>query len=284
VTDLGPGWPQEGITSFDVDTDRGYVYGATVPGVFFLVYDLETKRVWNAGSIAYGHPTRYMPLDPGTGKVYHPGEVTPGGRCFMTVWHPEEFRLRDVEIFSEEGLKYRHSYAACCGAAGTNKLYGRSEDQLFEMDLNVGEDGKLHVRPLCSVGVEGEATCGGMYAIECGPDGRIYWVSLGGNGVPLAIFAWDPKSRTKTYLGSCALGGEWIDEGSCQGVCLDKSGNLAIHVLYSHITEAQKKHWKTSKDFYSRDIEERTYYLGFPKHHKGTYYAVYYLRNATKIR
>ncbi|MFH1742695.1 MAG: hypothetical protein ABIH23_27125 [bacterium] len=284
ATDLGPGWPQEGITSFDVDTDRGYLYGATVPGVFFLVYDLKTNRVWNAGSIAYGHPTRYMPLDPGTGKVYHPGESTPAGRHFMTVWHPDEFRLRDIEIVPDEGFVYRHSYATCCGPAGTNTLYGQSSDHLFEMDLDDSKDGKLHVRPVCPIGVDGEIKPSMMYAIERGPDGRIYWASLGGRNVPIALFAWDPKTETKTYLGSCALGGEWFGWGHCQGICLDKDGNLALHILYCQVSEKQKGLWKVSDDFYYEDIEEQPHYLGYPAHEKGTYYAVYYLKHATAIK
>jgi len=286
TTDLGPGLPQEGIMSFDVDTERGYLYGASEPGVCFIVYDLRTKRVWNAGAIAHPYPTRYMPLDHATGRVYHPGEVTPEGRQFMTVWDPEEFRLRDIEIFPEEGLGYAHSFATCCGPVGTSKLYGQVKDTntLFEMDLRAREDGKLHVRPVCPTGVDGGAEPGWMFAIDCGPDGRVYWASIGGNGVPIAISAWDPETETKTYLGSCALGGEWIDEGHSEGLCLDKDGNLAVQVLFCHMSEEQQKHWKVSADFSYEDIEPRPYYLGYPAHHKGTYYSVYCLRNATAIR
>jgi hypothetical protein len=281
---LGPGWPQEGITSLDVDTDRGYLYGATVPGVLFLVHDLAARRIWNAGAIARPHPTRYMPLDPGTGKVYHPGEGTPEGRTFMTVWHPDEFRLRDLEIISEEGFEYGHSYATCCGAAGTKTLYGRTQGFLFEMDLDSSKDGKLHVRPVCSLGIDDDDKNPGMYAIECGPDGRIYWASDGGRNVPIDLLAWDPKTETKTYLGSCALGGEWPGWNHIQGICLDKKGNLALHVLYAQISDKQKKHWKAPDDFFYEDTPERSYYLSYPKHNKGTYYSVYYLKNATKIR
>ena len=281
--DLGPGWPQEGVTSFAVDTDRGYLYGATVPGVFFLVYDLETKRVWNAGNIARPHPTRYMPSHPGTGRVYHPGETTPEGRNFMTVWDPDEMRLRDIEIAPEEGFAYAHSYATECGGPDDSHLYGQSGDFLFAMDLEPDASGKLRVRPVCKIGVDGEAAMGQMYAIERGPDGRIYWSSTGGNNVPLALFAWDPKTETKTYLGSCALGGEWIRGSYAQGLCLDPEGNLALHVLYAKITEKQQKHWKVTPDFEYSDIENRPYYRGFPAHNEGTYYSVFYVKNATDM-
>lgn len=284
VLNLGPGWPQEGITAFDVDTDRGYVYAGTVPGVFFLVYDLATRRVWNAGQIKYGHPTRYMPLDPGTGKVYHPGEVTPEGKHFMTVWEPDTFRLRDVEVVPEQGFDYSHSYATCCGAAGTRTLYGRAGDHLFEMNLDYGPDGKLHVRPLCYVGVEGDEQNSGLYAIECGPDGRIYWASNGGRNIPTDLFAWDPKTKTKTYLGSCALGGEWIQGGHCQGICLDPQGNLALHMLYAEISKKQQEHWKVTGSFIYEDTKDKEHLLSYPGHIKGTYYSVYYLKNATAIR
>ncbi|HIJ64948.1 MAG TPA: PQQ-like beta-propeller repeat protein [Candidatus Hydrogenedentes bacterium] len=281
--DLGPGWPQEGITAFAVDTDRGYVYGGTVPGVFFLVYNMATRRVWNAGAIAHGHPTRYMPIEPGTGKVYHPGEVTPGGNAFMTVWEPETFRLRDVEIIAEEGFEYRHSYATCCGPAGTNKIYGGSGDFLFEMDLDDRKDGRFHARPVCAVGVEGDAQHTGLSAIECGPDGRIYWASAGGRNIPMALFAWDPKTETKTYLGSCALGGEWIRWSSCQGLCLDRQGNLALHVLYAELSEEQKRRWKVPDDFFYEDIAQKAHFLGYPAHDEGTYYSVFYVKNAVAI-
>jgi hypothetical protein len=225
-----------------------------------------------------------MPRDPGDGKVYHRGEVTPSGRCYMTVWDPDEFRLRDIEIVADEGFLYRHSYATCCGPAGTKTLYGQAHGQLFEMDLDVGRDGKLHVRPVCSIGVEGEANPGNIKAIERGPDGRIYWATVGGRGTPLALFAWDPKAKKKTYLGACAIGGEWIDEGHCQGMCLDSDGNLAVHVLNARITMEQQKHWKVSEDFYYQDIEERPYYVGLPSRQQGTFYSVYYVKNAASIR
>ncbi len=284
TVDLGPGWPQEGITSFDIDTNRGYLYGATVPGVFFLAYDLTTGRVWNAGSIKYNHPTRYMPLDPGTGKVYHPGEVTPDGRYFMTVWEPETFRLKDVEVVPEDGFKYQHSYATCCGPAGTNTLYGRSGDYVFEMNLDDRKDGKFHVRPVCTVGVDGDDQHSGMYAVERGPDGRIYWTSNGGRNIPLDVFAWDPKTETKTYLGACASGGEYFAWAHCQGICFDSEGNMVFHILYAEISEAQKKLWKTPDNFFYEDIESKPYYLGYPKHDKNTFYTVFYLKNATAIR
>ncbi|MFV2068404.1 MAG: hypothetical protein ACC645_15650, partial [Pirellulales bacterium] len=263
TVDLGPGWPQEGITAFDVDTDRHAVYSATVPGVFFLVYNTTTRRIWNAGSIRYGHPTRYMPRDPSTGKVYHPGEVTPKGKHFMTVWEPDAFRLRDIEVVSEEGFEYRHSYATCCGPAGTKTLYGRSGDNVFEMNLDDSKDGKLHVRPICTVGVDGDDEHSGMYAVERGPDGRIYWASSGGSNVPIDLFAWDPKTRTKTYLGSCALAGKWIRGGSCQGLCLDPQGNLALHILYADIPAKLREHWKVPDDFFYEDITARDHFLGY---------------------
>ena len=112
------------------------------------------------------------------------------------------------------------------------------------MDLDYGKDGKLHVRPLCYVGVDGDEQNSGLYAIECGPDGRIYWCSNGGRNTPIDLFAWDPKTKTKTYLGSCALGGEWIRGGHCQGLCLDSQGNLALHMAYAEISTKQQEHWK----------------------------------------
>jgi hypothetical protein len=284
TVNLGPGWPQEGITAFDVDTDRGYVYAGTVPGVFFLVYDLGRRRVWNAGQIKYAHPTRYMPMDPGTGKVYHPGEVTPDGAHFMTVWEPEPFRLRDHEVVAEEDFAYRHSYAACCGPAGTQTLYGLAGGTVFEMDLDTEEDGKLHVRPVCTVGVDGDEQHSGMYAIECGPDGRIYWASSGGRNIPLDLFAYDPKTEEKTYLGACALGGEWIAGGHCQGICLDPQGNLSLHMLYAEISKEQRKLWSVPDDFFYEDVPRQSHYLGYPGHLEDTFYAVYRVKNATAIR
>ncbi|MCA9415053.1 MAG: PQQ-like beta-propeller repeat protein [Candidatus Omnitrophica bacterium] len=284
VEDLGPGWQQEGITSFDVDTERGYLYGCTVPGVFFLVHDLENRRVWNAGAIAHTHPSRYMPKDPGTGRVYHPGETTPEGTCYLTVWDPEEFRLRDVEIVPEEGLKYRHSYSSCCGPAGTNTYYGHCDDQLFVMDTDDSKDGKFHVRPLCYIGVDGDPKHAGVQAFDLGPDGRIYWASSGGRGVPIDIFAWDPKTEEKTYLGACALNGEYINWGHPQGIAFDSEGNMAMHILYAELTKEQQEKMSVSEDFEYKDIEEQPYYLGYPAHDEDTFYSVYYVKGATSIR
>ena len=286
VTDMGPGWPQEGITIFHVDIDRGYVYGMTVPGVFFLVYDLKTGRVWNAGPIAGTSPSRYMALDYDTGRVYHRGEATPGGKYFMTVWDPDEFRLRDIEIAAEDGLRYTHSYAVCCGPVGSNTLYGSADGKLCEMNLNIASDGMLHVRPVCTQGLDGETVTGRIYSIACGPDNRIYWgYNYGDHGpYPISVFAWNPGAATKTYLGTCALEGEWCLGGHNQGICLDNKGNLALHILYAGISDSQKKHWKVSDDFYYKDIEEQPYYLGYPGHYPGTYYSVFYLKNAVSIR
>ena len=284
VEDLGPGWPQEGITSFAIDTDRGYLYGASVPGVFFLVYDLNTHRVWNAGQMRHPHPTRYMPSDPGTGRVYHPGEATPEGTFYMSVWDPETFRLRDVEVVPEDGFEYRHTYASCCGPAGTNTYYGYADNQLFEMNTDDSKDGTFHVRPVCTIGVDEDDQNTGMYAIERGPDDRIYWASTGGRNVPLDFFAWDPKTETKTYLGAAASGGEWIAGGHMQGICFDSDGNMAVHMLYAEISEAQKKVWKVPNDFFYEDITPQAHYLGYPSHLEGTYYAVYYVKDVTSIR
>lgn len=285
VTDMGPGLSQEGITAFHVDVDRGHVYGVSVPGVHFLVYDLKKERVWDAGTVAQVSPARYMALDYSTGRVYHKGEVTPEGRQFMTVWDPDEFRLRDIEIAVDGDLDYRHSYAICCGPDGGHKLYGSADGKLFEMDLKVREDGKIHVRPLCPVALENEVKAGYMYSIEKGPDDCIYWgCNYGDHGpLPIAIFKWNPATEEKTYLGTCALGGEWIYGGMNQGICFDKDGNMAIHILYSQIRPEQQKLWKVSDDFHYEDIVPQTYYLGYPTHYKGTYYSVFYVKNATKI-
>jgi hypothetical protein len=152
------------------------------------------------------------------------------------------------------------------------------------MDLDDSRDGKFHVRPACTIGVDGDTEHSGMYAIERGPDGRIYWASSGGRNVPLDLFAWDPKTRQKTYLGACALGGDFIPGGHCQGICLDPQGNLALHMLYAEISEEKKKDWKVPEDFHYEDIEAQPHYLGYPGHIKDTYYSVYYVKNATGIR
>ncbi len=120
ATDLGPGFPQNGLMGFCADTDRGYLYSTTDPSVYFLAYDLKTGRTWNAGAVAGYAPARYMALDEETGRVYHPGEVTPAEKQFMTVWDPREFRLRDYEIVADDSLRYRHSYTIACGPPGSS--------------------------------------------------------------------------------------------------------------------------------------------------------------------
>ena len=283
--DLGPGYKQDGTVGFCVDTKRGFIYGVTEPSAYFEVYDMKTKRMWIPGPVWGAESSRYMIIDKTTGKVYHWGEVTPSGRKFMTVWDPDTFRLSDVEVIGDNGLNYSHSYAITAGATGTHTLYGSAEGQLVEMDLNPGPDGKLHVKPVCTLGVEGEPVAGYMYSIETGPDGRIYWAcNYGDHGlVPMALFAWDPKTKTKTYLGTCALGGQWLG-GMTQGICFDKQGNMGIHILYAKISPEQFKLTRRSKDFHYADIEPLPHYLGYPQHYKGTYYSVFYVKNATKIR
>ena len=283
VEDMGPGMEQEGITSFQVDVDRGYVYGVTVPGVFFLVYDLNSGRVWNAGPIAGSSPSRYMDIDYATGKVYHRGEATPDGRYFMTVWDPEEFRLRDIEIAADEGIDYTHSYAVCSGATGTHKLYGQADGQLCEMDLTPGKDGKLHVRPLCTIFHDGAPELVNMYALSRAPDGRMYWSSQGGPGKPIFMFVWDPKTETKSYLGTCTLHGEYLT-GHSQGICFDKDGNMALHILYGGVSPDNQKNMKVSDDFHYQDIVDQPHFISYPYRRYNTFYSVYYIKNATSLK
>ena len=283
--DLGPGFKQDGTVGFCVDTKRGFIYGMTEPSAYFEVYNMKTKRMWIAGPTWGTSSNRYMVIDHATGKVYHKGETTPSGRNFMTVWDPNTFRLNDIEIVGDEGLQYSHSYAITPGAIGTHTLYGSADGKLVEMDLNPGSDGKLHVKPVCTLGVDGEPHAGYMYSIELGPDGRIYWAdNYGDHGlVPMALLAWDPKTKTKTYLGTCALGGQWLG-GMTQGICFDKQGNMGVHILYAKISPEQFKLTRRSKDFHYADIEPLPFYLGYPQHYEGTYYSVFYVKNATKMR
>ena len=282
--DLGPGFKQDGTVGFCVDTKRGFVYGMSEPCAEFEVYNLKTKRMWFPGPVFGASSNRYMDIDYASGKVYHKGETTPSGRNFMTVWDPNTFKLSDVEIVEDEGLHYSPSYAVTCGPVGSHKLYGCSGDKLVEMDLNTDSSGKLHVKPLCTIALDGEKQAY-LYAIATGPDGRIYWCCnyRGSPSMPMSLFCWDPESRKKTYLGTFSLGGKWI-AGQNSGMCFDKQGNMAIHVLYAHPDSAQFKMFKRSAGFKYEDIESQSHYIGYPNHTEGTYYSVYYIKHATRIK
>jgi hypothetical protein len=285
AVDLGPGYREEGMVSFCADTERGYLYAVSDPSEHFLVYNLKTGRIWNADVIAGHAPARYMAIDYDTGRVYHPGEVTPDGKQFMTVWDPKEFRLRDYEIAVDDTLKYRHSYTIACGPRGSHTLYGGNwAPEAFEMDLNVHSDGKLHVHRICSVSVEGGAASGYMNCITLGPDGRMYWgVSYSDDG-PITVFAWDPKIKKRTYIGTLTCGGEWLKNVVLQGIAADRNGNLAILCLYLKLTPEQMKlaHWQPGTKY--RDFEEKPYYISMPAWRKGTFFSVVYIKNATAIR
>jgi hypothetical protein len=283
--DLGPAYKQDGVVGLCLDSERGFLYGMSEFAGYFLVYDLKTRRIWNAGSWAGISSNRYMAMDPVTGRVFHKGEVTPSGRHHMTVWDPETFQLHDYEIAAEAGLKYTHSYAVTAGAAGDHHIYGAADGQLVEMDTIPSEDGKLHVRPLCPISVDGETAPGFIYSIETGPDGRIYWAcNYGDHGlIPMAFFAWDPQTRTKTYLGTASLGGRWIG-GMTQGLCFDKDGNMGVHVLYAKLPPEMFRLTRRSADFEYRDIVPQPHFLGYPHHYPDTYYSVFYVKKATAIR
>ena len=283
--DLGPGYPQNGLMGFCADVARGFLYTTTDPAIRFLAHDLKTGRTFDAGAVSGNAPARYMALDEETGRVYHPGEATTDGRFFMTVWDPKAFRLRDYEIAVEGDLKYRHSYTIACGPRGSGKLYGSNwAPDAWEMDLEPHADGKLHVRRICPVSVDGESVKGSMNCLAVGPDGRVYWGTEYEEEGPAAVFCWDPRTRTRTYLGTLALGGEWLKNIVMQGLAIDRDGNLALHVLYVKLTESQKKlaHWQPGTTY--RDIEERPHYLGAPGHLPGTYYAVIVVRGAAAPR
>ena len=286
VADMGPGLSQEGIMGFHADVDRGYVYGATGPCMYFLVYDLKTGRVWNAGALGGRSPSRYMALDDQTGKAYSIGEVTPGGRHFMSVWDPEEFRLRDYEIVPYGGLKYSHPYSYCCGPVGSNTMYGEAGGMLFEMDLNTAKDGKLHVRGVCTVSVDGESQSGQMKAVALGPDNRIYWVNTYRvrSFQPIPMFAYDTASKKKTYLGTSASAGEWLYGGSNQGLCVDKNGDLILMNIFTHISPDQQKVWKTDDSFAYSHLVEQPYYVAIPEHDEHSFLSVFILKDAVSIR
>ena len=137
---------------------------------------------------------------------------------------------------------------------------------------------------LCYIGVDGDPKHAGVQAFDLGPDGRIYWASSGGRGVPIDIFAWDPKTEEKTYLGACALNGEYINWGHPQGIAFDSEGNMAMHILYAELTKEQQEKMSVSEDFEYKDIEDQPYYLGYPSHDEDTFYSVYYVKGATSIR
>lgn len=283
--DLGPGYRHEGMISFSVDTERGYIYSVSDPSVHFLVLDLKTERVWNAGPIAGLYPSRYMAIDEATGRVYHPGEVTPLGRNFMTVWDPEEFRLRDYEIIADGDLKYRHSYTIASGPVGSHKLYGSNwTPDAWEMDLRVTEEGTLHVRKICSVAEESFEYQGYMGCIARGPDNKMYWAASVDEEGAMSVFSWDPRKEKRTYLGSLTLGGEWLTNVVLQGIALDDKGNLALHCLYLKLTPQQQKlaHWQPGTEY--KDYQEKPHFLGAPYHKKGTYYSVVYIKNATAVK
>ncbi len=123
-----------------------------------------------------------------------------------------------------------------------------------------------------------------MNCITLGPDGRMYWgVSYGDDG-PMAIFAWDPKTRTRSYLGTLTLGGDWLRNVVLQGIAVDRKGNLALHCLYLALTPEQQKlaRWQPGTTY--RDYDEKPYYLGAPAHKKGTFYSVVMVRGVTKMR
>ena len=59
---------------------------------------------------------------------------------------------------------------------------------------------------------------------------------------------------------------------------------MSMHILYGEISEKQKKHWKIPEDFFYEDIKHQEHFLTHPNHIEGTYYSVFYVKNATSIR
>ena len=57
-----------------------------------------------------------------------------------------------------------------------------------------------------------------------------------------------------------------------------------MHILYAEITPEQRKHWKVSKDFEYVEIKEQAHFKGYPTLDEGTFYSVYYVKNATKLK
>jgi len=106
----------------------------------------------------------------------------------------------------------------------------------------------------------------------------MYWgVSYGEEG-PIAVFAWDPKTQKRTYIGTLTCGGEWLKNIVLQGISVDSKGNLAISCLYLKLTPEQQKlaHWQPGTTY--RDFQEKPYYISMPAWRKGTFYSVVYIK------
>jgi hypothetical protein len=247
----------------------------------FFSYDPSTGAVEDLGPGISQEDFAGANLFHTIGGATHPGETTPVGQYFMTAWDPDRLGWRDHEIVADEkDLRYHHPNVTCLGSQDSLKLYGQSDgDHLCEIDLDPTADGKFHVRRVCTVGLDDEFEMSMIGAMALGPEGWIYWSTQGGNGIPISLFAWDPSEEIKTYLGSCSLGGEWIEGGISRGLSVDAEGNLAVLVLGSTLNESQRKLWKTTGETQGQIPAQPYYYLNPPRPSKGGRDCIYYLRS-----
>lgn len=139
VKDLATAPPAEGIITFNVDPERGRMYGLTWPGGRFLVYDMERGTLEDRGPVSRGGEggsgeeyfclCRAFAIDPRDGAVYmtnpdgqvlrhRPGEQTMQPveglslrRDILGCWDPHKpghqgFNWRDISWHAEEQVFY----------------------------------------------------------------------------------------------------------------------------------------------------------------------------------
>lgn len=118
---------QEGLMAGAIDDKRGKLYWRSEPKNHFLVYDLQTLEVRDAGHI--GGNGRYMVCDR-HGAVY-----TTGSQGILCRYDPQTLYVEDLAVVMEDGSPPATPYVLALGPNG--KLYGAGYGHPWIMEYDI---------------------------------------------------------------------------------------------------------------------------------------------------
>ncbi|MFN4260108.1 MAG: hypothetical protein ACK4RK_12500 [Gemmataceae bacterium] len=197
--------PQEGLVAGAIDDARGKVYWRSEPKNHFIVYDLKTGAVRDAGHV--GNQCRYYAID-AKGYVY-----TTGRGDTLCRYNPETGYVEDLAVKMANDGGYRSPYVLAMGPNG--KLYGAGfgHPYILEYDVDQVKSGPF---PTVTVRNAAPAAPAGLPVLDIhagvfGKDGQFYYplnTSVPGarNGKPAAIpqlriMRFDPKTHNVETAG-----------------------------------------------------------------------------------
>jgi outer membrane protein assembly factor BamB len=193
----------ESLISMAIDRENDRIYAVTDPHVYFVVFDIKTKKVHNAGTVL----RKYPPTRPGFASPRDLVLAADGNVYFFTYegrLMRYNSRSKALERFKEHipgsgGGKANMPFQLMSNRSRT-KIYGNGSGsgRLFELTVENGNAPRLtDLGP--AFGLETRATV--IHALTFGPDQNLYYApDWSGH-----LYCYNPKTRVRSYLGAMTM-------------------------------------------------------------------------------